>query len=265
MADSADGVPVYFNNVRFPSAEGGPVVLQLRSAIPRGTSFEVDDSPEPTITPGIQYGPGAAAEVTTDHDSLVNPMRLVLPVSVDASLTAGGGDQVADIGDVIEDVYRFTVSQGGMLSVQLYFDVGTDLDVILYDQHLQAILPEAGKSLARPEQICAGLNAGTYFLFVSSYDRTTTPGKVVSYRLDADFHPGAQTIYVNKVNPCPIPGGDVSCVANFGGPFPTILAGLNAACDGDTIVIRGSTYAEALTIRKAVLLRSYSGTATIDP
>jgi uncharacterized delta-60 repeat protein len=265
LADTADGVPVYFSNVRFPSTSGGPVVLQLRSAIPRDTSFEVDDTPDPTITPGIQYGPGAINEVASDHDSLVAPMRLELPVSVDASLTAGGGNSVADVGDVIEDVYRFTVAQGGMLSVQLYFDAGTDLDVVLYDQHLQAIQPDDAKSLARPELLCAGLKAGTYFLLVSSYDRTTTPGKVVSYRLDVDFHAGAQTIYVNKVNPCPIPGGDMSCVSSFGGPFPTVLAGLNAACDGDTIVIRGATYAEKLTIRKAVQLRSYSGNAIIAP
>ncbi|HMJ90099.1 MAG TPA: peptidoglycan DD-metalloendopeptidase family protein, partial [Candidatus Acidoferrum sp.] len=176
------GLPTYFNNVFFPAAAGGPSVRQLRTALPPFQFFTIKTNGIPN-TLGILHGPGAVIEPGA-HDTLASPMRLRTPVSVRGSVARATGTDVADAGDTIEDVYRFTFTQSGGFSAQLYWTNGADLDMILYDQNLQPIQPAVAKTLASPEVISVTLAAGTYYLFVSLYDPAPGPSSA-NYRLEA--------------------------------------------------------------------------------
>jgi murein DD-endopeptidase MepM/ murein hydrolase activator NlpD len=262
-----DGIPVYFNNVLFAGTSDGPIVRQLRTGIPNDTDFDVDTSAIPFGSNGTQYGPGAVDEIAGAHDSLSSPMRLRLPVSVQGAVNRNTGTSVADAGDVIEDVYRFSVSQSGIISAQLYFDGGADLDFIIYDQTLRPINPGVAKTLANPELFCMPVGQGTYYLFVTLYDRTAKAGSV-SYRLNVDFRSEPKEIYINKLASCLVSAGNIVCADDYGGPFHSVLEGLNAACPGDRIFIRGTVtpYDEALTIRMPLEIRAYGNLdATINP
>lgn len=59
-----------------------------------------------------------------------------------------------------------------------------------------------------------------------------------------------------------IPNGASVCGA-FTGPHPTVTGGVNAAANGDIVLIRTGTYIEPGTISKPVTLRSTRGWATI--
>jgi hypothetical protein len=261
-AAKTDGVPAYFNNVFFAPATGGPQVRQLRSAIPSQTLLTIDPSPIPFNSPGQYFGPGTISEIAATHDSVESPMRLRLPVTVNGSVAPGAGSAVADAGDVIEDVYRFTVCEAGRFSARLDFDAGADLDLIFYDQDLRAILPSAAKTLARPELLSAILAPGTYYVFVSVYDRDASPG-TVNYSLDLSFSGGPSDIYVDYGSACPLPRGNLNCVLGQGGPFPTVLGGLNAVCLGGRLFVHGGSYPETLVINQSVELRAYNGSAVV--
>lgn len=258
----AEGRPTYYNNVFFPSTAGGPSVRQLRSAIPPFTPFAVDTNPVPSII-GLVYGPGAVVE-SGAHDTLAGPMRLQLPVTVQANVARATGTNVADAGDTIEDVYRFNLSQGGTLSAQLYWDNDADLDMIVYDLNLQPVSPAAAKTLAKPERLCLNLEAGSYFLFVTLYD-PAAGASAANYQLELGLFTTARDIYVDRGSTCQFPFGNLSCNANWGGPYPTVTQGVNAVCPGSHLFIHGGTYVESIVVREPVTVRAYGGTAVINP
>jgi uncharacterized delta-60 repeat protein len=260
-------VPMYFIDAKFTTASDGtgPVVRQLRAAPRTGDDLIIDPSPIPFSSPGPTYGPGPVAEIGAAHDSTENPQRLMPPVSVQGSIGSTPGTAMADGGDIIEDVYRFTVAEpGATVWVRLEFPAGADLDVLLYDQTLQAVLPAAGKTLARPETFYATVPKGTYYVCVSRYDPSgNTP---VNYTLHLTAYPGGRPIYVDWESACAVPFGNPVCGGGWGGPYPTVRQGHDAAYPNCGIFIRGNhTYPEKITLRNPTLIRSYNGNAVINP
>jgi len=72
---------------------------------------------------------------------------------------------------------------------------------------------------------------------------------------------GAQSYYVDKTSGCPVQGGTL-CVSIVG-PWKTVALGASQIPVGNTLMIHGGNYNEALTIQKTMTIRSYSGTAVI--
>ncbi|MGB8168246.1 MAG: peptidoglycan DD-metalloendopeptidase family protein [Chthoniobacteraceae bacterium] len=255
--------PTYFIDAKFSTSSGGPVVRQLRAAPRDGEVITIDPSGIPFASPGTLYGPGLVNEVAGVHDSVATVQRLVPPVSVQGSIGSTLGTALADGGDVIEDVYRFNVTQAGTVWVRLDFTTGNDLDVLLYDSKLQAVLPAAGKSLARPETIIASLPVGVYYLCVSRYD--PAGNAPVNYTLNLGVYQGGRDIYVDWEGLCAVPFGDQVCAGGWGGPFPTVKQGDEASFTGCRIFVRGGNYPESIVLRNPAVIRSYNGTATINP
>ncbi len=242
---------------------GGPSVRQLRSAIPAYTSFTVDTNRIPYNSIVLLHGPGLVNEVGA-HDTLAAPMHLQLPATVLGSVGRAGGTSLADAGDTIEDVYRFTVAAASTVSAQLRWTNSADLDMILYDQTLQPVFPAAAKTLSRPEILCATVPAGTYNLFVTLYDPAPGPSSA-NYQLDLGTYTNGRDIYVDKSSVCPTPFGTLTCTSDWGGPFPTVIAGNNTVCPVSRMFIRAGTYPESVVFRQPVIVRSYDGTAFINP
>lgn len=69
--------------------------------------------------------------------------------------------------------------------------------------------------------------------------------------------------YVDRViAPCALRNGSQTCVI-FSGPWMSVTEGVNNMPAGHTLRVRGSTYTESLTIRKAMTIRNYNGDVTI--
>ena len=68
------------------------------------------------------------------------------------------------------------------------------------------------------------------------------------------------TFFIDQNNSCQVPLGNSTCqdilILEFGGPFPTVEDGVNAADVGDIVLIRGGTYEEGLVIDSPVELRA---------
>jgi uncharacterized delta-60 repeat protein len=259
----AQSVPVYFIDAKFPTYSGGAQLRQLRAAPRENERVVVDPSPVPFSSAGTAYGPGLVNEVGS-HDSIENPQRLALPVSVVGTVAPGHGDELADGGDAIEDVFRFTVTQNTVVLAQLQFDAGADLDMILYDQNLRAVQPSAAKTLSNPERLCLPVSAGTYYLLVSQYDQATLPAPV-NYTLHVGAYANGRDIYVDKNSVCLVPFGNPACNADWGGPFPIVNEGVDAICPASRMFIRTGTYTESVLFRGPVIVRSYEGTVVINP
>jgi hypothetical protein len=262
----SQSVPMYFIDAKFDNALGGiSPVRQLRAAPRSGEMITIDPSPIPFASPGTTYGPGLVAEIGGVHDSIASPQRLVPPVSVQGSIGSTPGTAMADGGDIIEDVYRFGVSSTtATVWVRLEFPAGADLDVLLYDSTLQAVMPAAGKSLARPETFFATVPGGVYYVCVSRYDPSSNAP--VNYTLHLTAFPGGRPIYVDWESVCSIPFGNPVCGGGWGGPFPTVRQGYDVAYPGCAIFIRGThTYPEKITLRIPLVIRSYNGVVTINP
>jgi len=73
---------------------------------------------------------------------------------------------------------------------------------------------------------------------------------------------GARNVYVDGTSGCLFQTGAQNC-GLFSGPFHTVLGGNTAVWPGDNLWIRGTSYDEAVTFSKIMLIRSYNGTATI--
>ncbi|MCC6231820.1 MAG: peptidoglycan DD-metalloendopeptidase family protein [Verrucomicrobiales bacterium] len=180
-----EGAPAYFNNIFFKTKPGvGTDLRQLRTGIPTGTVIDWIDLNPVTLTQGGSVGPGNVIKVG-DNDNLGTALRVRLPVVIQANAQAGG-DDLADGGDAIEDVYRFTLSEPGLVSAALTFFSGADLDLVLYDTALRPIQPWAAKTSQRPETLTAHLSAGTYFAMVSRAD-DVEQAAVVPYQLELSF------------------------------------------------------------------------------
>jgi len=75
-----------------------------------------------------------------------------------------------------------------------------------------------------------------------------------------------RTWFVDLNSSCPNPTGSSFCALVFGGPFPTVTAGINAADNGDIVLIRAGNYNELRTFNSAsgsVTLRATRGNVTI--
>ena len=257
--------PMYLMNAEFSTSSGDPALRQLGAAPRDGEVLTIDASAIPFASPGTIYGPGLVNEVVPNHDSLSNPQRLVLPVTVVGTVGPQKGTSLADGGDAIEDVYRFSLTQSSSFWVRLDFTSGADLDVLLYDANLLAIQPTAGKTLANPEILSTMLPAGTYYLCVSQYDPTALRS-LVFYNLQVGAYPSTRDIYVDNSSNCQYPFGNLACdSANWGGPYPTVKRGDDAIVPPSRMFIHAGTYGEAVTLSKPVVIRSYDGTATINP
>lgn len=183
--DWGEGSPVYFNNVFFKTRKGvGSDLRQLRTGIPTGTIIDWIDPNPVTLTQGGSVGPGAVIKLG-DADNLGTALRVRLPVRIQANAESGG-DDLADGGDAIEDVYRFTLAEAGVVSANLTFSSGADLDLSFYDTVLRPIQPWAAKTTQRPEKLTAHLSAGTYFAMVSRAD-DVEQAAVVPYQLELEF------------------------------------------------------------------------------
>jgi len=176
---------MYFSNVRFATQDGGPVVRQLRTDLPQGTIFRVFENPVANTTPGAKVGPGNLGALVAGSSFNGAPL-LVPPVQVTGSVTAGSGGEVADVGDVAERVYAFTVPETGNVQIRLSFPADHDLDFVVYDRNLTPRKPSLGKTRQSPELAQYLLNAGSYFVLVSRDDRMrgTAPSP---YTLDIGF------------------------------------------------------------------------------
>jgi hypothetical protein len=191
-------------------------------------------------------------------------MRLEPPVSVQGSIGSTPGAAMADGGDIIEDVYRFGAAQAATVWVQLDFPAGHDLDVLLYDAALQPVQPTRGKTLARPETFYVSVPTGVYYLCVSRYD--PSGNAPVNYTLHLGVYQNGRPIYVDWEAACLVPLGNPVCGGGWGGPYPTVKQGHAAAFPGCAIFIRGNhTYPESIVLRNPAVIRSYNGTATINP
>jgi Zn-dependent metalloprotease len=67
--------------------------------------------------------------------------------------------------------------------------------------------------------------------------------------------------YVDGASNC-IPTGAQACTV-LGGPFRTVIEGVNAVNPGDVLYIRAGTYNEPIVIDKIMEMRAYDGTVTI--
>lgn len=195
------GVPMYFNNVRFATQDGGPVVRQFRTDLPQGTMFTVFDNPVANTTPGAKAGPGSLGALPVGS-SLNGAPQLVPPVRVTGMIAPGSGGQVADGGDVAEKVYAFAVPETGNVQIRLSFTPDHDLDFVVYDRNLTPRKPSSGKTRNSPEVAQYLLKAGSYFLLVSRDDRmrATAPS---AYSLDIGYSPLPQI----SGSLAPAPGG----------------------------------------------------------
>jgi hypothetical protein len=72
------------------------------------------------------------------------------------------------------------------------------------------------------------------------------------------------TWFVDRDNTCTGRTGSSACAANgTGGPFQTVMTGVNTAGAGDIVLIRPGHYNEPMTISKAVTLRATRGDALL--
>lgn len=69
--------------------------------------------------------------------------------------------------------------------------------------------------------------------------------------------------YVDRSNGNASPNGCRQAGIGAGGPFPTLLQGVNTIRAGDPLFVRGGNYNERLRITKPMRLRNYSGRAAI--
>jgi len=74
-----------------------------------------------------------------------------------------------------------------------------------------------------------------------------------------------RTWFVDLNSSCLNPSGSSFCVLAFGGPFATVTAGVNAANNGDIVLIRAGSYDEVRSYNKPVTLRATRGEARIGP
>lgn len=259
----SQSVPLYFMDAKFPVTPGGTPVRQLRAAPRDGEVITIDSSSIPFLSPGPSYGPGPVNEIAGVHDSVAVPMRLTLPLTLQGSIGSTPGTAMADTGDMIEDVYRFTVVEESTFWVRLEFSAPHDLDVLLYNHQMQAIEPVAGKTRARPETFYANVTAGVYYLFVTRYD--PSGNAPVNYTLQAGAWAGGRNIHVDWYSACPQPFGNPACVGGYGGPFPMLSQAHDVTFPGCRIYIKAGTYPEAITLRNPALIRAHDGSAIVTP
>jgi uncharacterized delta-60 repeat protein len=260
---TSQSVPLYFMDAKFPVVPGGTPVRQLRAAPRDGEVITIDATSIPFLSPGPSYGPGPVNEIAGVHDAVAAPMRLTLPVTLQGSIGSTPGMAMADGGDMIEDVYRFTVVEDSTVWVRLEFTAPHDLDLLLYNHQLQAIEPAAGKTLARPETFHANVSAGVYYLFVTRYD--PSGNAPVNYTLQAGAWVGGRNIHVDWYSACPQPFGNPACVGGYGGPFPRLSQAHDVTFPGCRIFIKAGTYPEKITLRNPAVIRAHDGSAIVTP
>jgi murein DD-endopeptidase MepM/ murein hydrolase activator NlpD len=176
----ADGVPIYFTNVSF----GG--FRQLRTALPVGTLITAVEPPVTVAAPVRTYGPGAVAEVEPNNN-VTTAQAIALPATVSGSVELADRGVIADGGDGIEDIYRIDVTEAGTLTLELSFNAGADVDMVLVNTELYVLNPpRAGTTLSNPERLEIKVQPGAYFLFISIFDPGPTQ-PVTPYTLQATF------------------------------------------------------------------------------
>ena len=76
-----------------------------------------------------------------------------------------------------------------------------------------------------------------------------------------------RTFFVDQDNNCQLPLGNSACqdvvLLEFGGPFPSVDAGVSVADADDIVLVRGGTYQEGLTIDTPVKVRATRGNAIL--
>lgn len=83
------------------------------------------------------------------------------------------------------------------------------------------------------------------------------------------IRPGRKTLYVDRASPGILPTGDKEGTfigpLLFGGPYHTVQQALDVCCWGNQLFIRVGTYPETVRFDRSMTVRSYDGTATINP
>lgn len=218
-----DGLPVYFTDVSFEFPDG-KMLRQLRSGFGTGALLDITPTPVPQFDfPGIVYGPGNVAEVG-EHNTLRTAQRLELPVIVSGGVAPDEEATLADAGDGVEDIYRFTLSENRAVVARLSFDPGVDLDLVLFDAVLAAKRPASGTRSNRPEVVVAGLSSGTYYVFVSQFDATPS-ASLVPYSLELELFVQGFTAVLGTLSPA----------AFKTGPSQDILAQMMADVEAEVL------------------------------
>ena len=170
-----EGVPFYPADIRMLGSR------QIRTVLPSIIPFQVVDPPEfPQLATDIS-GPGTVAESEPNND-LRAAQALSLPVRVEGNIQLGEASDWADSGDVIEDIFRFDLSEAGIVSIRVESDSGADLDLLLLDSRQHVVAEASGDQSS--EEILAELESGIYFLFLSEFGDPSLPGPQSGYTLD---------------------------------------------------------------------------------
>ncbi|MEE8586021.1 MAG: M23 family metallopeptidase [Acidobacteriota bacterium] len=170
-----EGLPMYFSNIRIMG------LRQIATAIPAQMPIEIAEAPTWPASPDFA-GPGNLAEVEPNND-LASAQAIRLPVRLEGTVGLGEMGDWADAGDVIEDIFLFELDEPGTVLIEVASADDADLDLLLLNSDLRVVADAT--SDASSERLLEELEAGTYFLFLSQFGDSSSPGPETSYELEA--------------------------------------------------------------------------------
>jgi hypothetical protein len=183
-AQEAENYPIYFNNIKFPTAGAGTSEkLQLDVSLPSGTLITEILLPPSPVPSNPASPPGTVAEVEPNN-TVADHQTLSLPTLVEGNLETGDVSTIAVRGDGIEDIYRVNRGSPSMIQADLFgFDPGQNLDVYGMTENHRVLNPvHEGTSEGLNETLCLSVDAGAYYLMVTNADQA--PASDTDYFLD---------------------------------------------------------------------------------